>query len=335
MGKANVAATFMEHLCTCSAHGYSQSERLGQASKGSCYVECEGVTGEFYKGDRDCSSAIIDAWSEALRGSAYEGALSNATYTGNMRSVFVNSGLFEWKDMSFSAQRGDIYLNEANHTAMCIHPYGSAEGDILAEFSISETGGIYGTSGDQTGNESHLRTYYDYPWGGILHYNGRADGSGTTATSEGNTGASNATTTDSIECPRYRVYTKEYGWHPWMRGLMDEGGSTDNFAGAEGCWIYGFEVDGMPSGSWYKVDHMDGSIAENEAGNLDSPVTFITVYYKTPDPATTGYYQAYYRVHWLGDEPGWGKWERDDEDSGAGKDNQSPLDMVQLQLARA
>lgn len=332
--RANVAATFMEHLCNCDAHGYSQSQRFGDASLGAEYVECEGITGEFYKGDRDCSSAVIDAWSEALNGSGY--TLGSASYTGNMRAAFVGSGLFEWKDMSFSAQRGDVYLNEANHTAMCVHPYGSSEGDLLAEFSISENGTIYGTPGDQTGNESHIRNFYDFPWDGILHYNGKADGEGASAQGDAESaGESNSGASGGIEsiAPRYRVYTKENGWHPWMRGLQDEGGSSDDFAGEAGCWVYGFEAEGMPEGSWYKVDHQDGSIATNEAGNLDSPVTYITVYYKTPDPESTGYYQAYYRVHWLGDAPGWGKWERDDEDSGAGSG--APIDMVQLTLARA
>ena len=80
--------------------------------------------------------------------------------------------------MSFWASRGDIYLNESNHTAMCVD--GGNDGiygaDMLAEFSISETGGIYGQSGDQTGGESSIHGYYDYPWDGILHYNGKADG---------------------------------------------------------------------------------------------------------------------------------------------------------------
>lgn len=174
---ANIAATNMEHLCNCPLHGYSQAERWGDSSKGICYVECEGHTSTFYAGDRDCSSAICDAWQEALIGTAYEGVLAGATYTGNMREVFVNSGLFEWYDMSFSASRGDIYLNEVNHTAMCLD--GGNDGvygaDMLGEFCISETGGIYGESGDQTGGESIIHGYYNYPWDGILHYNGKAN----------------------------------------------------------------------------------------------------------------------------------------------------------------
>ena len=179
---ANIAATNMEHLCNCPAHGYSQSERWGNVSRGTCEVKCEGHTSTFYKGDRDCSSGVIDSWQEALIGTKYEGKLANATYTGNMKPVFVNSGLFEWKPMSFNAVRGDIYLNEANHTAMCLD--GGKDGiynaDTLGEFSISETGGIYGQSGDQTGGESRIGPYYDGSWDGILHYNGKADSSTST-----------------------------------------------------------------------------------------------------------------------------------------------------------
>ena len=64
----------------------------------------------------------------------------------------------------YIAQAWDVYLNEANHTAMCT----SAVPDMLAEFSVSETGGIDGVEGDQTGYESYIHSYYDYPWDGIL-----------------------------------------------------------------------------------------------------------------------------------------------------------------------
>ena len=176
--RANIAATNMEHLCNCDLHGYSQGERWGDPSHGICYVECEGHTSTFYAGDRDCSSAIIDSWQEALIGTPYEGSLGGASYTGNMLDAFVSSGLFEWHDMSFTATRGDIYLNIQDHTAMCLDAgwEGHYDYDCLGEFSLSETGGIYGQWGDQTGGESNIHGYYDYPWDGILHYNGGADG---------------------------------------------------------------------------------------------------------------------------------------------------------------
>lgn len=169
--RAAAAAYFHKRMCNDSRFGYTQ----GGGRWGSGALErwtYDGVTGQFQVGDRDCSSSVIDCWQEALRGSAYEGALEGATYTGNMRSVFVGSGLFEWKPMSFTAQTGDIYLNEVNHTAMCQ----TAEPDVLSEFLINEHGTITGGSvGDQTGWESVVRGYYDFPWDGILHYNGKAD----------------------------------------------------------------------------------------------------------------------------------------------------------------
>lgn len=169
--RAAVAAEFHRWMCEDSRFGYTQ----GSGRWGSGETEewtYDGVTGLFRVGDRDCSSSVIDCWCEALRGSEYEGALSGATYTGNMREVFVNSGLFEWKPMRFIAQTGDIYLNESQHTAMCQ----TAEPDVLSEFYINEYGTITGGEvGKQASWEAMVRGYYDFPWDGILHYNGKAD----------------------------------------------------------------------------------------------------------------------------------------------------------------
>ena len=168
---ANVAATLMEHLCAHDWHGYDQTRRWGDG-EGTCTVAVDGRAYEVEQGDRDCSSAVIECWRAALRGTPYEGALDGATYTGNMRAAFTRSGLFEWQPMTYVAQRGDVYLNEGAHTAMCV----SAVPDMLAEFSINEHGGITGGAvGDQTGRESWVHAYYDYPWDGILRYVGPAD----------------------------------------------------------------------------------------------------------------------------------------------------------------
>ena len=154
-----IAAQLTEHLCSHSWHGYSQISRYGDG-EGTCPVEINGKTYYLEQGDRDCSSAIITAFEAAGI------SCGGATYTGNMRSCMTGTGHFKWHPMSdgYIAQRGDVYLNEANHTAMCT----SAVPDMLAEFSISETGGIDGAEGDQTGRESYIHAYYDYPWDGIL-----------------------------------------------------------------------------------------------------------------------------------------------------------------------
>ena len=159
MLKKQVAVELMKHLVTHDWHGYSQVSRWGDG-EGTCDIDIGGKVYQLEQGDRDCSSGVI---------SAYEAAgisCGGATYTGNMRSCMCATGNFKWHPMSsgYVAQAGDIYLNEACHTAMCL----SAVPDMLMEFAISETGGIDGAEGDQTGHESHIRAYYDYPWHGIL-----------------------------------------------------------------------------------------------------------------------------------------------------------------------
>lgn len=171
---ANIAATLHDHLCRHDWHGYTQGDGRWGDGEGTCSVWVDGQEYTVNQGDRDCSSSIIECWKQAIKGTAYEGKLDAATYTGNMRQVFVDSGLFTWHPMSdgYIAQRGDIYLNEQNHTAMCQ----SAIPDMLSEFFINEHGQITGgLVGDQTGSESLVRPFYDFPWDGILEYNGNAD----------------------------------------------------------------------------------------------------------------------------------------------------------------
>lgn len=161
------AAQIMEHLCTHASHGYSQYSRQGDGGTETITLS-DGSTVSLATGDRDCSSAVINAWDKAT-----PGCTGSASYTGNMRSNFVASGLFEWHPWGdgYTAQRGDIYLNESHHTAMCL---GNGK---LGEFSSSETGGIDGAEGDQTGWESHICNFYTYSkgWDGVLAYVGDDD----------------------------------------------------------------------------------------------------------------------------------------------------------------
>lgn len=170
--RGRVAAAIHKDMCDTDTNGYSWSPRLGEDGKGYRTVTVDGDKYEYDQGSYDCSSSSITAWKAALKGTPYEHALDGATYTGNMRSVFVGSGLFSWKPMSFLAAPGDLYLSEEHHVAMCQTQYP----DVLSEFSGNEHGGAYGGQvGDQTGREAWVHAYYDYPWDGILHYNGKAD----------------------------------------------------------------------------------------------------------------------------------------------------------------
>lgn len=278
-----------------------------------------------------------------------------------MRQGFLATGKFEvWDTASTTAQRGDIYLNDADHTAMCVDDGTGAYGyDALAEFSMNELGGIIGGQvGDQTGNESSIHAYYDFPWDCTLHCTDRelADraaivmehlcncpnhgysqgyaryGDG----SQEQVGGDAPAPSDAPQTPSYRVYTRERGWLGWMRGLVcGECSCGDDYAGVPGCWIYDMQFEDLGPNGWYEIERADGSKSRNASGNVNSPVTGFVVYYDTPSPSETGFYKARYQAHWMGSCPGWGKWELDDEDGGAGKDENSPLDMVRLTICKA
>lgn len=162
-------AQVMEHLVSHDGgggHGYSQANRMGDGTTETICLS-DGTTVTIAGGDRDCSSAVVTA----LRAVGVN--TFGASYTGNMREQLLKTGLFGWRKMGVkSAQRGDIYLNEKCHTAVCVSPYGSARGDLLAQFSISEKGTVTGTKGDQTGRESNIKAYYSYPWDGALYWLG-------------------------------------------------------------------------------------------------------------------------------------------------------------------
>lgn len=162
-------AQVMEHLVSHDGgggHGYSQANRMGDGTTETICLS-DGTTVTIAGGDRDCSSAVVTA----LRAVGVN--TFGASYTGNMREQLLKTGLFGWRKMGVkSAQRGDIYLNEKCHTAVCVSPFGSARGDLLAQFSISEKGTVTGTKGDQTGRESNIKAYYSYPWDGTLYWLG-------------------------------------------------------------------------------------------------------------------------------------------------------------------
>lgn len=162
-------AQVMEHLCSHDGdggHGYTWDKRWGDGTTETITLT-DGSKVKIANGDRDCSSGIISALE------AVGVDVRGATYTGNMRSCLMKTGLFDWVPMSVNrpAKRGDIYLNETKHTAMCI----SDSPDMLCQFSINENGQVYGgKQGDQNGRESNFRAYYSYPWDGRLCWKDRS-----------------------------------------------------------------------------------------------------------------------------------------------------------------
>lgn len=138
-----------QYFCQYGNLGYNQADRWDIRVGGSA----------------DCSSFAIAMARD------YGGLpVGNATYTGNMRSEFTRVG-WKWYGMGFfTPQRGDILLNEESHTAIMLT---DGWDGALAQLSIDENGNISGgMDGDQTGYESNTRTYYNYPWDGILRWEG-------------------------------------------------------------------------------------------------------------------------------------------------------------------
>ena len=148
MSKAEKASSQMEAWANDLSHGYDQANRWGP--------------------DYDCSSAVISAWE--LAGVPVK--TNGATYTGNMRGVFLRCGFEDVTagvDLATGAglQRGDVLLNIQHHTAMYC---GSG---MEVEASINENGGVTGgMTGDQTGREFLVRPYRNYPWDCVLRYTG-------------------------------------------------------------------------------------------------------------------------------------------------------------------
>lgn len=148
MSKSEKAIYQMEAWAADNSHGYDQENRWGP--------------------DYDCSSAVIYAWE--LAGVPVK--TNGATYTGNMRGVFLRCGFEDVTasvDLSTGAglQRGDVLLNIRHHTAMY------CGNGMEAEASINENGGVTGgMTGDQTGREFLVRPYRNYPWDCVLRYTG-------------------------------------------------------------------------------------------------------------------------------------------------------------------
>lgn len=148
MTKVESATRWMENLARDDSHGYDQDYRWGE------------------RGDYDCSAAVITAFQQA----GVPVKSNGATYTGNMKRVFLATGFIDVtkavnRSTGAGLMRGDVLLNQGNHTAVYLG------GGKEAEASINEFGGITGGQpGDQTGYEVLIRSYYNYPWDTILRY---------------------------------------------------------------------------------------------------------------------------------------------------------------------
>ncbi len=117
----------------------------------------------------DCSSLVISAFEQA----GCRVKSGGATYTGNMKAVFLRYGFSDVTSKialstGLGLKRGDVLLNTTHHTALVVEDGGKT----IVNASINENGKTTGgKSGDQTGREIYTRGYYNYPWNVVLRYN--------------------------------------------------------------------------------------------------------------------------------------------------------------------
>ena len=227
----------MRYWCDVADLGYDQSNRWDFRDGG----------------ESDCSSLVVHALQEA----GFD--TGGATYTGNMSAELCARG---WQRVrnDGNPQPGDILLNDRDHVAVWL-------GDCLAQASIDENGNISGgRGGDQTGRETHTRSYYDFPWDCYLRWTGApaqggSQGPASPAPSKGE-------------------------WQGDMVGLRDTTGSGDDYAGVLGRPILDIAIDGVgmyqasdiDHGWWDEVRKYDLSDPEEGYAGNDRPIDKLRIF---------------------------------------------------------
>lgn len=155
------AVNWAVKIANDNSHGYDQNSRWGP--------------------NYDCSSLVISAFEQA----GCKVKSGGATYTGNMKSVFLRYGFSDVTSKialstGMGLKRGDVLLNTKSHTALVVEDGGKT----IVNASINENGKTTGgRSGDQTGREIYTRGYYNYPWDVVLRYNESSSGSASQSSS--------------------------------------------------------------------------------------------------------------------------------------------------------
>lgn len=165
MGKIETATQWFIDIANDNTHGYDQNTRFGP--------------------DYDCSGAVISAWEYA--GVPVKANGAQTTYS--MKAAFLKCGFSDvTSQVNFATgaglQRGDVILDEDKHTVMYI-----GNGQIVAARKNELGTATGGKTGDQTGEEISVGSYYNYTWDCVLRYN------------EGSTGGSTGGSTDTTTYP--------------------------------------------------------------------------------------------------------------------------------------
>lgn len=173
MASIETAVSWAVQIANDDTHGYSQVNRNGP--------------------DYDCSSFV----STALYMGGFDIATTNNTNT--LYKALTSCGFEAITDTT--RKRGDIFLTPGKHVVLCV------DASNIVHASQDENGGITGsTSGDQTGKEICVRTFYTPSYGWTYHM--RLKSSTTTTTSSTTT---SSTSPSGIVATAYAVIRGEYG----------------------------------------------------------------------------------------------------------------------------
>lgn len=136
MASIETAISWAVATAYAAEHGYSQINRNGP--------------------DYDCSSFV----STALASAGFDIAKTNTTRT--LHDSLLAIGFEDVDDVAI--KRGDIFLTPGKHVVLAI------SADKIAHASQDENGGITGAeSGDQTGKEICVRSFYTPSYGWSYH----------------------------------------------------------------------------------------------------------------------------------------------------------------------
>lgn len=198
MGNIESAVTWMERIAADDRHGYDQDNRNGP--------------------DYDCSSFVGTALNQAGFN------VSPSSTTRNLRSQLLNCG-FKSIGVNESRKRGDIILKEGSHVITCVNA------NNIVHASINEKGtSSGGKTGDQTGTEICVKSFYTYPGGWEYHFRYGDGSAGGGSTGTWNTTGTATCTGDTVN------YRQGPGTNYASLGKLNKGDI--------------FEVDGQIQNGW-------------------------------------------------------------------------------------
>lgn len=153
---AKAAAAIHHYMASHPSEFWYEYGKWG-GGRGNATVTVDGIKYSIARGGYDCGHSVTAAWRAVLAKTKYAGCLNNVSWTGDMRSNYRNSGLFDVVSPTHG-QAGDIMLNDSQHAAMC---------QSSGYSTFNNPGSVFSNA-----------SYPGTPMNCRLHYNGKADTKG-------------------------------------------------------------------------------------------------------------------------------------------------------------